>query len=207
MVWIFLRYKHSIYKCHLRFWNFKQETLPWFDKPPKKKSARNGDQINLVDADSSCSSFFWFVCEMLFNICGSWQEWNYSKVWKGGRFPWPGSCWAQLYHLHLPDLWSCWREMWENAGISSSRGLWPSTAPLLFLLRNKYLRQWDNGLSLRQRLFRLSSWRNRKFNEYPLSVQSIWLSTTKAICKSRHDFPIHTYSSKKITLQKYWALS
>lgn len=144
---------------------------------------------------------------MLFNICGSWQDRNYSKAWKGGRFLLPGSCQAQLCHLPLPDLWNCWREVWEDAGILSSRGLWPSAAPLLLLLRNKYLRQWDNGLTLRQRLFWLSSWRNRKFNEYPLPVQSIWLSITKAMCKSWHGFPIHIYSSKKVTLQKYWALS
>lgn len=145
---------------------------------------------------------------MLFNTCETQQKWNYSKVWKGGRFLQPGSCRAQVRHLHLPDLWGCvsWKGMWEDASIWSSRGSWPSAAPLL-LLRNVYSRQWNNCLNSRRRLFWLLSQRNSKFNEYPLSIQSIQLCPNKAVCKAQHGFPIHVYSSREVNLQQSWALS
>lgn len=129
--------------------------------------------------------FLFCLWNAAFNVCGSWQEWIYSKVWKGGRFLWPGSGWAKLCHLCLPDLWSCWREVWEDAGLSSSRGLCPSTAPLLLLLRNKHLRHW---LKRKTEVTLVVTLKKYKFSEYPLS-------TTKAMCKSWHSFPIHIHSS------------
>lgn len=53
----FCKYKHSAYKYHLWFWNFKFEKIPWLNKFPKKNNAQNGDEINLVYDNSSCSSF------------------------------------------------------------------------------------------------------------------------------------------------------
>lgn len=53
----FCKYKHPAYKYHLWFWNFKLEKISWFNKLHKKNNARNGDEINLVSADISCSSF------------------------------------------------------------------------------------------------------------------------------------------------------
>lgn len=53
----FCKYKHSACKYYLWFWNFKLEKIPWFNKLPKKSNAWNGDEINLVYGNSSCSSF------------------------------------------------------------------------------------------------------------------------------------------------------
>lgn len=53
----FCKYKHSAYKYHLWFWNFKFEKIPRFNKLLKKNNAQNGDEINLVYSNSSCSSF------------------------------------------------------------------------------------------------------------------------------------------------------
>lgn len=71
------------------------------------------------------------------------------------------------------------------------------------LFKNTYLRQWDNGLNSRQRIFWLLSWRNNKFNEYPLSDQSIWLLTQQ--CAEHDTASLPAFVVAEVTLQQSWA--